>query len=253
VWSEQRHHRILSLLLTHGRIETDNLAETLNVSRETVRRDLLKLESAGKVRRVHGGVIAAESPPEQPFGMRRQVNARAKQRIATAAARLLKPGECCFVDAGTTTAAFAVELAKVPGIAVITNSFDVASTMRARQPDADVLLLGGQLGSDVPATYGEIAIAQIERFRVDWAVISPVALHPEHGATDYLLPEAEMARAMIANAAQLILLADRSKIGEISRVRLCTCQDIDVLVTDKGGHPLLAALESAGVKRLVPV
>jgi DeoR/GlpR family transcriptional regulator of sugar metabolism len=54
-----------------------------------------------------------------------------------------------------------------------------------------------------------------------------------------------------AAAAQLILLADRSKIGEISRVRLCTCPDIDVLVTDKGGHPLLAALERAGVKRLI--
>jgi DeoR family transcriptional regulator, fructose operon transcriptional repressor len=251
MWAEERHHRIMSLLLAQGRIETDSLAGMLNVSRETVRRDLMKLESAGKVRRVHGGVIATELPPEKPFETRRQVNIQEKQRIAKAAVRLLQPGECCFVDAGTTTAAFAVELARAPGIAVITNSLDVASSMRAAQPSADVHLLGGQIGADVPATYGETTIAQIERFRPDVAVISPVALHPDHGAMDYLLPEAEVARAMIVNAGRVIMLADRSKLGEISRVRLCACPQIDVLVVEKGGHPLLGRLSDAGVKRMV--
>jgi DeoR/GlpR family transcriptional regulator of sugar metabolism len=247
MWSEERHHRILSLLVAHGRIGTDNLAETLNVSRETVRRDLLKLELAGKVRRVHGGAIGTELPPEKPFETRRGVNAAEKQRIAKAAVRLLKAGECCFIDAGTTTAAFAAELANVPGIAVITNALDVASTIRRAQPAADVLLLGGQLGPDVPATYGEVTISQIERFRPDTAIISPVALHPEHGATDYFLAEAEVARAMIAHAGRLIMLADSSKIGEVSRVRMCDCRDIDVLVVDKGRPGLLDALTAAGV------
>ena len=251
MWAEDRHHRILSLLIAQGRIETDSLAEALKVSRETVRRDLLKLEAAGKLRRVHGGVIAAELPAEKPFEMRRQANAPEKRRIAKAAVRLLKSGECCFIDAGTTTAAFAVELAKVPGIAVITNSLDVASTLRAASSDADILLLGGQVGADVPATYGEIALSQIGRFRPDAAIISPVGLHPGHGATAYFLPEAEIARSMIANARRLIMLADRSKLGETSRVRLCGCDDIDVLVTDKGGHAVLEPSKKAGVKFIV--
>jgi DeoR/GlpR family transcriptional regulator of sugar metabolism len=251
MWAEDRHHRILSLLIAHGRIETDGLAEVLKVSRETVRRDLLKLEAAGKLRRVHGGVIAAELPAEKPFELRRRVNAPEKRRIAKAAVRLLKSGECCFIDAGTTTAAFAVELAKIPGIAVITNSLEVASTLRAAKSDADILLLGGQVGADVPATYGEIALGQIERFHPDAAIISPVGLHPGHGATDYFLPEAEIARAMIANARRLIMLADLSKLGETSRVRLCGCGDIDVLVTDRGGHPLLASTKAAGVDAIV--
>ncbi len=251
MWAEERHHRILSLLVAHGRIGTDNLAETLNVSRETVRRDLLKLESEGKVRRVHGGVVASELPEEKPFETRRGVNAEAKQRIARAAVRLLQPGECVFIDAGTTTAAFAVELAKTPGIAVITNSLDVAASLRAAQRDADVHLLGGQLGPDVPATYGATTINQIALFRPDAAIISPVGLHPEHGATDYFLAEAEVARAMIANAGRLIMLADRSKIGQTSRARLCGCADIDVLVMDKGEHALLAALQQAGAATII--
>jgi DeoR/GlpR family transcriptional regulator of sugar metabolism len=251
MWSEERHHRILSLLISRGRIETDGLAEELSVSRETIRRDLLKLEAEGKIRRVHGGAIPAEPAAEKPFEMRRQVNAAEKQRIAKAAVRLLNPGECCFIDAGTTTAAFALELAKVPGISVITNSLDVASTVRAAQAASDVLLLGGQLGSDVPATYGEVTLRQIERFRPDTSIISPVGLDPQHGATDYFLPEAEVASAMIANARRLIMLADRSKLGEISRVRFCGCEDIDVLVVNKGSHPLFGPLEEAGVKTIV--
>jgi DeoR/GlpR family transcriptional regulator of sugar metabolism len=253
MWAEERSHRIMSLLATQARLETDSLAEALNVSRETIRRDLLKLEAEGKVRRVHGGVVPVELPPEKPFEVRRQANAAAKQRIAKAAARMIEPGQCCFVDAGTTTAAFATELAKLRGVSVITNSLDVARILRNAHPEGDILLLGGQLGIDVPATYGEITISQIERFRPDTAIISPVGLHPEHGATDYFLPEAEIARAMIANAGRLIMLADRSKLGEVSRVRLCGCDAIDVLIVDQGENSVVTTMKKAGVKEVVQV
>ena len=106
-------------------------------------------------------------------------------------------------------------------------------------------------GPDVPATYGVTTISQIELFRPDAAIISPVGLHPEHGATDYFLAEAEVARAMIANAGRLIMLADRSKLGQTSRVRLCGCAEIDVLVVDKGEHPLLAALDQVGPSTMI--
>jgi DeoR family transcriptional regulator, fructose operon transcriptional repressor len=251
MWAEERQHRIMNLVATQGRIETDSLAQALNVSRETVRRDLMKLASEGKVRRVHGGVTAAELPPEKPFGARALVHAAEKQRIAKAAVRLLAPGQCCFIDAGTTTAAFARELATVCGIAVITNSLDVAEAIRSGQADADVVLLGGRMGADVPATYGELTLGQIERFRADFAIVSPVGIDPRHGATDYLMPEADVARAMIANAARVAILADRSKLGVVSRVKLCPCEGIDILVVDKGPHPLVGALRKAGIGEII--
>lgn len=253
MWSEDRRYRILALLAAQGRVTANTLAEMLEVSRETVRRDVLQLEAEGRLRRVHGGVVAVEAAPEMPFAARMQVHAPAKQRIAKAAARLLTPGQCCFIDAGTTTAAFAVALAKIPGITVITNSFDVANAQRSMRPDADVLLLGGQLGKDVPATYGGLTLEQIARFRPDFAIISPVGLHPERGATAYHLAEAEVARAMIAGADRLIVLADRSKIGTVSRVHLCGCAEIDTLVTEKGSHPTIKAIKNAGVRQVIQV
>jgi len=252
MWSGEREQHILRLLsAAQGRLETDRLAEMLKVSRETVRRDLLRLESAGKVRRVHGGVLAVEVTAEKPFLARRRLHAEAKQRIAQAAARLLQPGETCFIDAGTTTAAFATALSNVPLVSVITNSLDVATTLRNAQPTADVLLLGGNLGTDVPGTHGELTISQIERFHPAMAFISTVGVHHKYGATNYLLPEAEVARAMIANAGCVVLLADRSKLGEVSRVQVCACAEIDVLITERGGHPLLSQLKKAGIRNLV--
>lgn len=252
MWSGDRENHILRLLSTaEGRLETERLAEMLKVSRETVRRDLLKLESEGKVRRVHGGVLAAEVKGEPPFRARRHLNAGAKQRIARAAARMVEPGATCFVDAGTTTAAFAAALASVPLVTVITNSTDVAATIRNGQPTAEVVLIGGKVASDFPGTHGELAISQISRFRPDIAFISPVALHPQHGATSYYLPEAEVARAMIANAGRTVLLADRSKLGQLSRVEICPCRTIDVLICERGGHPMLAQIKKAGTRTIL--
>ena len=252
MWSGERENHILRLLsIADGRLETERLAEMLNVSRETVRRDLLKLESAGKVRRVHGGALATQIVGEPPFQKRRRLNAGAKQRIAHAAARLLQPGTSCFVDAGTTTAVFATALANVPFVTVITNSIEVATTVRQGQPTAEVVLLGGKIAADFPGTHGELTIGQIYRFRPEMAFVSPVGLHPKHGATSYFLPEAEVARAMVANAARVVLLADRSKLGQISRVEICSCRTTDILVCERGGHPMLAQIKKAGIETVI--
>ena len=252
MWSGDRENHILRLLsLADGRLETERLAEMLKVSRETVRRDLLKLEAAGRIRRVHGGALAVQIAGEAPFNERRRHNAEAKQRIARAAARLMAPGASCFIDAGTTTMAFAAAFSNIPHVNVITNSMDVVRIVREAQPTAEVILLGGRVGGDFPGIHGELTIGQINRFRPDMAFVSPVGLHPKHGATSYHLQEAEVARAMIENANRVILLADRSKLGQISRVEVCSCREIDVLICERGGHPSLTQIKKSGVKETI--
>lgn len=140
-------------------------------------------------------------------------------------------GATCFVDAGTTTAAFARCLADRGDIRVITNSIEIARTL-ADAPDCDVLLLGGRPHRDVPATYGEMTLSEIDRFLADFAILSPVALHPERGATDYELREAEVARGMIRRSQSCIMLCHAEKIGVESRVAICRLDEIDYLVTD---------------------
>jgi DeoR family transcriptional regulator, fructose operon transcriptional repressor len=251
MWAEERHRRIVDHLTASGHIEAEALTAMLQVSKETIRRDLLHLETQGVLRRVHGGAVSTEPDPEKPFSVRRRARVAAKRQIAAAAARLVRPGQCCFIDAGTTTALLAEALVEMPDVTVVTNSVEVAMTLRASRRAADVVLLGGSFSLDVPATYGELTLAEIARFRADLAIVSPVGIDRTAGPTYYHVSEAEVARAMFGNANSRMVLADHSKLGRTSRVILCPCADIDILVTDAGRSAYTEALRGAGVKRIV--
>ena len=232
MWAEERQQRILQVLKRSGRIEADSLADQFDVSKETIRRDLLRLEGEGRVRRIHGGAVALAPVTELPFPARSTARTEEKRRIARTATGLISAGQTCFIDAGTTTFALALELSRVAEILVITNGLDIAAALRDGATKAEVILLGGKLNSEVPATFGEQTIEQIRRFRVDHAFISPVAIHPEHGTTYFQISEAEVARAMFEQAGTRIVLADHTKLGETSRVVAHACREVDILVTD---------------------
>lgn len=122
----------------------------------------------------------------------------------------------------------------------------------AHRQDCEVRLLGGRIETDVPATYGEQTVAEIGRLQVDWALVSPVGFDAVNGAMDYLWNEATVARAMLGRANKRVVLADSSKLGQVSRIQICPAADVDVLVTDGGADAgLLAAFAVAGVKRVL--
>lgn len=254
MWVADRHRLILDLLQTHQRLTTEHFAEALGVSRETVRRDLIELERSGHLARVHGGAVpppGGGARPEPAYLERAGLHLPQKREIARLAAGLVQPGQACFLDAGSTTLALAEELAGRPGLIVITNSLEAAMAL-ARAPAHEVRLLGGRLETDVSATYGEQTVAEIGRLQVDWALVSPVGFDAANGATDYLWPEATVARAMLARARQRVVLADASKLGQASRIQICPAADVDVLVTDgQADAGLLASFAAAGVKRLL--
>ena len=249
MWVDERQQRIMEIIATIGRVEADAVAAQLRVSRETIRRDLMLLERDGRVRRVHGGAVRADPPPERPFRSRKRTQMEAKRRIGRTAASMVQPGMSCFIDAGTTTAIFSEFLVSVGDVLVITNSIEVAVNLRSGNANADVVLLGGRMAVDVPATHGELTIAEIARHRVDLAILSPVAVHPLAGVTYHELSEAAVARAMIQSAAQTMLLADHTKLGRVSRAVVCRCEDLDTLVTD-GPEDRVKELRSVGISAI---
>ncbi|MEP2639678.1 DeoR/GlpR family DNA-binding transcription regulator [Roseobacter sp.] len=252
MWSQERHQRILTLLKSSQQVNANELADLLNVSRETVRRDLLDLETNGLVNRVHGGAVLPPNDSEAPFEVRKGAHHRAKQDIARKAVSLIRPGSSIMVDAGTTTTVFGDVLAKLSGIMVVTNSIDIAQTIRAAGSDIDLILLGGQIVSDVPATYGEMTLSEIARFNVDQVFIAPVAVSATQGAFSYEFSEAEVARTMVGQAAEVVLLCDRSKLGDTSRVQFCAPGQINTLVTDSRVSPdQTAPFEKGGVTVVV--
>ena len=246
MWQEERYQRIRALLSSLQQVSTDRIVGELGVSRETVRRDLLELEAMGELRRVLGGAVPVHSEP--PIAERVHTRVKYKRAIARAAAGLVSSGQTLFLDAGSTTSVLADELAKLSGLTIITNSFDVALKVGAAGNGANqLIMLGGAVGGPVCATAGDITIAEIHRYRADLALLSPLGVDAECGATNYDLREAEVARAMTANAKQLVLLADFSKIGLCSRVSFCGADRIGHLVTNTSAQksPAFAALKSA--------
>ncbi|MDI6029229.1 DeoR/GlpR family DNA-binding transcription regulator [Corticibacterium sp. UT-5YL-CI-8] len=236
MWHEERQRRIRSMLATFGRLSIDQVTEDFGVSRETIRRDFMDMEEAGELRRVRGGVVPAADDAEAPYLERAAVRRREKLIIAKAAAALVEAGQTIFLDAGSTTTILAERLAQLNGLTVVTNSFDVAKCMTSSKDMAQrknrVVFLGGEFADNPSATYGAITINEIARYRADFAIVSPFGLDVSSGATSYNPDEAEIARAMFANARQRIILADHSKLGVASRVSFCASTEPDIIIVD---------------------
>jgi len=251
---EERVLRIKSLLDEYARMSTDQLAQALAVSRETVRRDILELEAQGLLRRVHGGVVATAARLEPPFVERQRLHSREKRAIAQAVLPLLAPGQTLFLDAGSTTGMLAEVLPSVPDLTVITNSVMIAMKLAGAAPPGrgacSVILLGGRPYADVQATYGAATVNEIARHHADIAVLSPVGLTAEQGATSYEHHEAAVAEAMVRQSKRLYVLADYSKVGVASRVTYAPAADIDVVFSNRknGDEREWRQLRKAGAK-----
>ena len=240
MWQKERHQRISSLLESLGQVTKEQLTEELGVSRETVRRDLLEMEKLGLVNCVHGGVTAVSSGKEPPLNERARLRMKEKRAIAQEARKLVKQGDTLFIDSGSTTTQLARELSAIHDLHIVTNSVEVASIIgNANETSLSgnaVTLLGGRLGRYAAATQGDITIREINRYHVDYAMVSPVAMHPKYGAMSYEPEEAEIARAMTENASRTIVLADYSKFQSIGRISYCPLEQIDKLIVDTAAN-----------------
>jgi len=236
MWKEERFQRIRTAINTFGKLTIESAAKELDVSSETIRRDFREMEVRGELRRIRGGAILLDDGSEPPISQRVTEQVKEKHAMARAAAILVRSGQTVFVDAGSTTNLLADELAHLSGITVITNSVNVAlkmSQLKSRIANANhSVLLGGTMNESVMATFGDRTIGDIYTYRADVALLSPVGIDSVYGATDFDPAEAEVARAMVANAKRVILLADYTKIGVVSRVSYCKPQQVDMLVTD---------------------
>ena len=248
MWVEERQSRILSQLKRDKRVEADRLAQDFKVSRETIRRDLKILEERGLIRRTHGGALMSEQSKESPFEQRKVSRIAEKRALCQAAVSLMMPGGSYFIDAGSTTAIIGELMGDLREMSIVTNSIELAMTVRKNNPAIDVVLLGGTIASDVPATYGEMTLRQLRNFHADIAFVSPVGIDPGVGVSYYDLAEADLAGQMLENARQKVVIADASKCGLVSRAIVAECKEVDVLITDEADT---AEFLEAGLRRVI--
>ena len=174
-----------------------------------------------------------------------------KRRIARRAARLFSSGDSLFIDTGSTTLAFAEELARTSGLTVVTNCERIAAPL-SRGGGSQVVLIGGAYRAGARECLGALAIEQIRRLRANDCVLTVAALGAEGGAMDFDIEEAEVARAMIERSDRVTILADGSKLDRKALIEVCDLATIDRLVTDREPSPdLRRALDAQGVKLIV--
>lgn len=227
-----RYGAIMRALEEFGSCSVGELTRRLAVSDETVRRDIKALAARGLVERVHGAVLLPDRSGEADFQRRMALNAEEKKAIAARAAQEVEDGDAVMIDSGSTTAYVARALLARRDLFVVTNGTDIARTL-ARGKGNRVHLAGGEIRADDNAVFGETTIGFIRNFRARFAILSIGAIHPEGGFMDFHLQEAEVARAMIRQSSQAMVVADHTKFRNQAPVSVCGLDSVGTLVCDR--------------------
>lgn len=233
-----RQNEILEIARTEGRVVVEDLAERLNVSVQTIRRDLSDLSEAGLMDRVHGGAVIRIGVANFAYEERRRMHEAAKTAIGRACAQMI-PDNCSIIlNLGTTTEAVARELRNHRNITVVTNNINVANILLANE-SCEIMVAGGTLRRSDGGLVGDLTADFMSQFKVDYAIIGVSALDEDGDLLDFDLAEIRVSRTILQQARKRILVTDASKLSRSAPVRLASLQTLDALFIDQ---PLPEAL-----------
>jgi DeoR/GlpR family transcriptional regulator of sugar metabolism len=229
----ERRQLIFGILEEKGSVTVVELSRRFDVSEETIRRDLTKMESGGLLQKTYGGAfLNAGMHLEVPVDMRAHTYIEGKNVIGDISSRLIHNGDTIFLDASTTAVHIAENIVNKKNIIVITNALKVAEAL-AKAPDIKVICTGGTLRPSSLTTVGRVAETAVGNYFADKAFICCDGVHRSHGVTDANEKEAEVRKQMIQQAESTILVVDATKFDKTSFVHMADFSEFDVLVTDR--------------------
>ena len=251
--TQERKALILATLRQDGRVVAKSLSQALNLSEDTIRRDLRELAAEGRLQRVHGGALPA-SPALADFPGRLTLARDAKAILAQAAAAMIQPGQIVFLDGGTTAVQIARRLAPDLAATIVTHSPSVAVELAAH-PAVTVELIGGRLFKHSVVALGVAALEAIGRIRADLFIMGVTGAHPELGFTTGDLEEAAIKRAISRQAAETMVLVTQDKLGAVSPYQILPPSAVTTLIAESGADPdRLDSFRAAGVNLVaIPV
>jgi len=250
-----RAETIVKLLLRTGSATIEEILAVAGSSAPSIRRDLVRLENRGLIRRTHGGATLVEPLLYEPFRYdssflaREQRFAAEKRRIGLAGAELIQANETVGLSAGTTTTYIGRSLRHREKIQVITNAINIGMEL-CNQPGIRTYLTGGV----VPWAWsfsltGNAALRFLDDVYMDKVFVSVTGLDAERGATSLEADEALVYRKMLKQSKQLIVVADSSKLGKVGPAFICPTGEIHTLITDTGATTeIVAPFERQGVR-----
>lgn len=217
ILKSERKQLILERLESQQFLRLEELIDLLSTSESTVRRDLDELEAAGKLRRVHGGAeLPANLQLEESILEKSVKNVQEKRMIAERAADLVGPGDVIFLDAGTTTGLL-IDYLQQENLTVVTNSIHHAVRLVERK--IETIIIGGFVKQSTDASIGAVALEQIGQLNFDKAFLGMNGIDRQYLTTPDM-EEATIKRTVLENAKETYILADASKIGQFSFVKV---------------------------------
>lgn len=249
----ERRNLIYERLQQEKRVVVSELSQEFQVSEETIRRDLDKLEKDGLATKSYGGATLNENTNiDMPFNVRKKKNVPGKQAIARLVNELVREGDHIILDASTTAVFIAKALKEKKRLTVITNSLEIMIEL-SDMPEWTVISPGGSLKEGYLALFGPRAVEGLRAFHAEKAIFSCKGFDMKLGVTEGDELFAQTKQAMMNSAGTRILAVDSSKFGRIGFSKVGTIDDVEVIVTDKKPDPAwLLYLEQNGVECLYP-
>lgn len=227
----ERWQRIVQLVNERGSIRVTELSELCQVTEETIRRDLDRLESEGKLMRSHGGAVSVkEAQSEVPFLERETAHADFKNAIAKEAVSHIREGDRIILDA-STTAWYMAKLIPDMQLTILTNSMKVALEVSNKEK-IQVISTGGLLSPKSLSYVGPLAERSLDMYHVHKLFLSCKGVHIQRGISESNELQALIKRKMISIADETYLLADHSKFGMQSLTQVAAWPEIKHVITD---------------------
>lgn len=244
--TSQRKEYILKVLRETGQVIAKEVSAELDLSEDTIRRDLRELAAEGKLQRVHGGALPS-SPAMANFAGRQQLAPDAKVAIGRAAAKRVRPGQVVILDGGTTTLQLAMHLPLDLEATVVTHSPTIAVAL-VEHPRIEVIIIGGRLFKHSVVAVGAAAVEAIGRIRADIYFMGVTGIHPQAGLSTGDLEEAHIKRALNASAAETYALITAEKLNAASPYVIAALAEIDgIIVADEVPKKALQPFVKAGL------
>lgn len=244
---KERQAYILHQVNLHNKVLSSSLCTEINVSEDTIRRDLLELAEEGKVIKVHGGALS-HSFNEVSFPTNGVYSQNKKQVIAQKAVSLIHNGMFVLTSGGTTIIEMARSLPPQLKATFISGSIP-AILEYMHHPNIEVILIGDKISKNSKITVGSEAIAKIKQVKADICFLGTNAIDAEHGITDNDWEVVQLKKAMIESSKLVVCLSIAEKINSVQPIKVCGLEEIDMLITElPADDPALQPYIDAGIK-----
>ena len=243
---KERQNYILEKLREFNRVKSNELALELNVSEDTIRRDLNQLAHNGMILKVHGGALSTHQKLYS-YNESTVFNRENKIEIAEKAISLIKDGQTIIISGGTTNLELARLLPHELKITVYTYSLTIAMQL-TEHPNAEVIIIGGKLNKDALVTVGVNVVKVLSKIKADICFLGTSGLDIEEGITEVGYEVSFIKRVMIASSEMVVTLVTSDKLNTTQRYPVCDLSEIHKIITELSpDDPLLYPFLRKGI------